>query len=99
MSEITKNLLANGSADFTVDAQLALAKQTEQSKLHWENQVKKACSYLTDKFFADCEAVRQSTMSQQNSLLWEIRENQKALATTRTVNSMGGELKERFGPF
>lgn len=72
---------------------------TEQAKTRRENQVKKSYVDLTNKFFADCEAVKQSTMPQQQSLLQEIRADQKALGNIRTVSSMGDELKVSFGTY
>lgn len=64
-----------------------------------ENQVVKSYEDLTNKFFADCDGVKQATMSQQNGLLTEIRADQKTLATTRTVSSMGDELKVSYGKY
>lgn len=72
---------------------------TEQAKTRRENQVKKSYEDLTNKFFADCEAVKQSTMPQQQILLQEIRADQKALDNIRTVSSMGDELKVSFGTY
>ncbi len=72
---------------------------TEQAKTRRENQVKKSYEDITNKFFADCEAVKQSTMPQQQSLLQEIRADQKALGNIRTVSSMGDELKVSFGTY
>ena len=72
---------------------------TEQAKTRRENQVKKSYEDLTNKFFADCEAVKQSTMPQQQSLLQEIRADQNALGNIRTVSSMGDELKVSFGTY
>lgn len=72
---------------------------TEQAKTRRENQVKKSYEDLTNKFFADCEAVKQSTMTQQQSLLQEIRADQNALGNIRTVSSMGDELKVSFGTY
>ena len=72
---------------------------TEQAKTRRENQVKKSYEDLTNKFFSDCEAVKQSTMPQQQSLLQEIRTDQKALGNIRTVSSMGDELKVSFGTY
>ncbi len=74
-------------------------KPTVQAKTRRENQVKKSYEDLTNKFFADCEAVKQSTMPQQQSLLQEIRADQKALGNIRTVSSMGDELKVSFGTY
>lgn len=69
---------------------------TEQARMRRENQVKKSYEDLTNKFFVNCEAVKQSTMPQQQSLLQEIRVDQKALGNIRTVSSMGDELKVSF---
>lgn len=72
---------------------------TEQAKTRRENQIKKSYEDLTNKFFADCEAVKQSTMTQQQSLLQEIRADQNTLGNIRTVSSMGDELKVSFGTY
>ena len=72
---------------------------TEQAKQRRENQVIKSYEDLTNKFFAVCEAVKKATASQDASLLAEIRADQKTLATTRTVSSMGDELKVSYGKY
>ena len=72
---------------------------TEQAKQRRENQVIKSNEDLTNKFFADCEAVKKATASQDSALLAEIRGDQKTLATTRTVSSMGDELKVSYGKY
>ena len=74
-------------------------KPTEQAKQRRENQVVKSYEDLTNKFFADCEAVKKATASQDAALLAEIRADQKTLATTRTVSSMGDELKVSYGKY
>lgn len=74
-------------------------KPTEAAKTRREKQVIKSYEDLTNKFFADCGAVKASTQTQDNALLAEIRTDQKALATTRTVSSMGDELKVSFGTY
>ena len=74
-------------------------KPTEQAKTRRENQVIQSYKDLTNKFFADCESVKKSTAAQDSALLAEIRADQKALATTRTVSSMGDELKVSFGSY
>ncbi len=73
--------------------------QTEQSKQRRENQVISVYENLTNKFFADCDNVKNATTAQESSLLAEIRDDQKALSTIRTVSSMGDELKVSFGAF
>lgn len=72
---------------------------TEQAKQRRENQVIKSNEDLTNKFFADCEAVKKATASQDAALLAEIRTDQKTLATIRTVSSMGDELKVSYGKY
>ena len=72
---------------------------TEAAKTRREKQVIKSYGDLTNKFFADAEAVKKSTAEQDAALLAEIRSDQKALATTRTVSSMGDELKVSFGTY
>ena len=73
---------------------------TEQAKERREKQVIKSYQDLTNKFFADCDAVKASTQSQDNALLAEIRADQKSLAAAnRTVSSMGDELKVSFGKY
>ncbi len=74
-------------------------KPTEQALERREKQVIKSYEDLTNKFFSDCESVKQSTMAQQNALLAEIRADQKALSAVRTVSSMGEELKVSFGKY
>jgi len=72
---------------------------TEAAKTRREKQIIKSYEDLTNKFFADAEAVKKSTAAQDAALLSEIRADQKALATTRTVSSMGEELKVSFGTY
>ena len=74
-------------------------KPTEQALKRRENQIIKSYEDLTNKFFTDCDTVKQATMSQQNGLLTEIRGDQKTLANTKTVSSMGDELKVSFGAY
>ncbi len=72
---------------------------TAQAMQRRENKVVKSYEDLTNKFFADCEAVKKATASQDAALLAEIRADQKTLATTRTVSSMGDELKVSYGKY
>ncbi|MGN0729183.1 hypothetical protein, partial [Treponema sp.] len=74
-------------------------KPTAQALERREKQVIKSYEDLTNKFFDDCESVKQSTMAQQNALLSEIRADQKSLSAVRTVSSMGDELKVSFGKY
>ncbi len=79
--------------------ELENGEPTEAALERREKQVIKSYKDLTNKFFADCGAVKASTQTQDNALLAEIRTDQKALATTRTVSSMGDELKVSFGTY
>ena len=74
-------------------------KPTEAAKERREKQVIKSYEDLTNKFFTDAEAVKQSTMSQQNALLSEINADVNALKDVCTVSSMGDELKVSFGTY
>lgn len=79
--------------------ELENGEPTEAALERREKQVIKSYKDLTNKFFLDCGAVKASTQTQDNALLAEIRTDQKALATTRTVSSMGDELKVSFGTY
>jgi len=72
---------------------------TEQALTRRKNQRNAKFNELYQKFFADCESVKQSTIPQQNILLQEIKQDQTNLARLRIVNSMGDELKVSFGPY
>ena len=74
-------------------------RPTEQAMQRRENQVIKSNEDLTNKFFADCDAVKKATASQDAALLAEIRADQKTLDTNRTVSSMGDELKVSYGKY
>lgn len=74
-------------------------KPTEQALTRRENQKIAKYDELHQKFYADCESVKQATMSQQNALLQEIKQDQTNLTKPRTVSSMGDELKVSFGPY
>lgn len=72
---------------------------TEQARQRRENQVIKSYQNLTEKFFTDCEAVKQATITQQVELLTEIHADQNSLGNTKIVSSMGNELKVSFGGY
>lgn len=74
-------------------------KPTEAAKERREKQIEKSYQDLTNKFFADCDAVKASAQEQDSALLAEIRADQKALSAARTVSSMGDELKVSFGAY
>lgn len=74
-------------------------KPTEQALTRRENQRIAKYDELHQKFYTDCESVKQATMQQQNALLQEIKQDQTNLAKIKTVNSMDDELKVSFGPY
>ena len=74
-------------------------KPTEQALARRENQRISKYDELHKNFYADCVSVKQATMSQQNALLQEIKQDQTNLTKLRNVNSMGDELKVSFGPY
>ena len=74
-------------------------KPTDAAYTRRQNQVIQSYKDLTNKFFADCDAVKASTATQDRALLAEIRSDQKSLTKTRTVSSMGDELKVSFGTY
>ena len=74
-------------------------KPTEAALKRRENQITASYKSLTEKFFTDCASVKNATSTQDSSLLAEIRADQKSLAVTRTVSSMGDELKVSFGQY
>ncbi len=79
--------------------ELENGKPTAAALERREKQVIKSYEDLTNKFFADAEAVKKSTATQDSALLAEIRADQKALTASRTVSSMGDELKVSFGGY
>ena len=79
--------------------ELENGKPTAAALERREKQVIKSYEDLTNKFFADAEAVKKSTATQDSALLAEIRADQKALTASRTVSSMGEELKVSFGKY
>lgn len=74
-------------------------KPTEAAIKRRENQIITSYKSLTEKFFADCASVKNTTANQDSALLAEIRADQKALTAARTVSSMGDELKVSFGKY
>lgn len=72
---------------------------TEAAKKRREKQAIESYKSLTEKFFADCDNVKNAAAGQDASLLAEIRADQKSLTVQRTVSSMGDELKVSFGKY
>ncbi len=69
------------------------AKQRRANKV-WANN-----DALLAKFYSDCDSVKQATMTQQNALVADINADYATLAKTKTVSSMGDELKVSYGTF
>ncbi len=74
-------------------------KPTEAAKQRRANKVFANYDALLAKFIADCESVKQSTMTQQTELLQSIDADYKKLAAVKTVSSMGDELKVSYGTY
>lgn len=72
---------------------------TDAAKERRERQIIKSYQDLTNKFFDDCDAVKASALPQDAALLAEISTDQKSLTATRTVSSMGEELKVGFDSY
>ena len=72
---------------------------TDEAKERRERRVVKAYQDLTNKFFADCDAVKAGSRALDSALLAEIRADQKALSVLRTASSKAGELKVEYGSY
>ncbi|MEE3409919.1 MAG: formylglycine-generating enzyme family protein [Treponema sp.] len=72
---------------------------TDEAKERRERRVAKANQELTNKFFADCDAVKAGSRTLDNALLAEIRADQKALSVLRTASSKTGDLKVEYGSY
>ena len=72
---------------------------TENAKQRRVNSVKRNNEALYAKFYADCQSVEQSTLTQQNALLQDIEADYKKLSAVKTVSSMGDELKVSYGTY
>lgn len=72
---------------------------TAEAKERRERRVEKAYQDLTNKFFADCDAVKAGSRALDSALLAEIRADQKALSILRTASSKAGELKVEYGSY
>ena len=72
---------------------------TDEAKERRERRVEKAYQDLTNKFFADCDAVKAGSRALDSALLAEIRADQKALSVLRTASSKAGELKVEYGSY
>lgn len=72
---------------------------TDEAKERRERRVAKTNQELTNKFFADCDAVKAGSRTLDNALLAEIRADQKALSVLRTASSKTGDLKVEYGSY
>ena len=72
---------------------------TQAANRRRENQVFASYEKFVQKFLDDAAAVQKVTSAQDAALLAEIRADQKSLAKTRTVSSMGDELKVSYGTY
>lgn len=92
--QAAKILTANWTTVEMKDGQpTEVAKQRRANKV-WQNN-----DALLAKFYSDCESVKQATMTQQDALLTDINADYATLAKTKTVSSMGDELKVSYGTF
>lgn len=74
-------------------------KPTDAAKQRRVNKVYANNDALLTKFYADCESVKQATMTQQNALLSDINADYATLSNIKTVSSLGDELKVSYGTF
>ena len=72
---------------------------TAAAKQRRSNKVFDNIKSLTEKFYLDCENVKNSTIEQQNSILSEIQNEYINLEQSKTVSSLGEELKVSFGSY
>ena len=72
---------------------------TAEAKERRERRVVKTYQDLTNKFFADCDALEANSRALDTALLAEIRADQKALSVMRTASSKTGELKVEYGSY
>ncbi len=72
---------------------------TAEAKERRERRIAKTNQDLTNKFFADCDAVKANSRALDNTLLAEIRADQKALSVLRTASSKTGDLKVEYGSY
>ena len=64
-----------------------------------EKKVLESNERLYKRFLSECEKLQSSVQNQQDSLLSEISTDRAALTKTRTVSSLGDELKVSFGTY
>ena len=79
--------------------ELENGKPTQAAQRRRDNQVNESNGKLTLKFIADAKAVQKAASKQDSDLLAEIRADQKDIGKTRTVSSMGSELKVSYGSY
>lgn len=74
-------------------------KPVDAAKQGRANRVKEFEDNALTTFYKDCDNVKTTTLLQQNELLKEINNDKKKLASTRTVTSLGDELKVSYGSY
>ncbi|MBR4322533.1 leucine-rich repeat protein [Treponema sp.] len=79
--------------------ELENGKPTQAANRRRENLVWTNYEKHVQKFFTDAETVKKAASEQDTALLSEVRVDQKALEKTRTVSSMGDELKVSYGTY
>lgn len=79
--------------------ELENGKPSKSALQRRDNQISAANKTLYDKFIRDSESVKKTIEPQENALLAEIRADQKNLEKSRTVSSLGEELKVTYGNF
>ena len=79
--------------------ELENGKPTQSALQRRENQIIASNDALYNKFIADTETVKKAIAPQESALLAEIRADQKNLEKTRTVSSLGEELRIGYGEF
>lgn len=94
VKQAIKILKANWTTVELKDGQPTDAAKQRRANKVWTNN-----DALLAKFYADCESVKQSTMTQQNALMADINADYASLAKVKTVSSMGDELKVSYGTF
>ena len=81
------------------NVELKDGKPIEAAIIRRQKKVKDNYSLLLNKFYQNCEATKQSTMVQQTALLSEINTDILNLSKTKTVTSLGDELKVSYGTY
>lgn len=79
--------------------ELENSKPTQAALLRRGQQILASNKALYKKFIENTDIIKETVVAQENSLISEIRSEQKKLEKIRTVTSMGEELKVAYGSF